>query len=270
MAQSSADPLGDLQGGILGHRLILRHLVGNGAQQIEQIPGRPGQAIGTSASAQAHGGGWSNLWRLSAPDRWAWFIRKKLELNTKSPLDQLCERIDSRIHPIHVFKDRFRPGVNLGLLIALRKTGCVAVQEVVNCLTHLVSRLFFGTPIVNFFLFAFKDREQIDCHLLDTTNILLLQIRLPEQVSSRVSFFDLGTIIRIWPRSAIVAWSVLLISTNKAASVGGLFWLRFNCAVDEQREPSPVPCHFVPHCWRELGIMRTEPSNVGNTKGLIK
>jgi hypothetical protein len=24
-------------------------------------------------------------------------------------------------------------------------------------------------------------------------------------------------------------------------------------AVDEQREPCPVPCHFVPHCGRELG-----------------
>src|SRR5260370_33977758 len=33
---------------------------------------------------KAHGGGWSNLWRLSAPDRWAWFIRKKLKLNPKS------------------------------------------------------------------------------------------------------------------------------------------------------------------------------------------
>jgi len=67
---------------------------------------------------------------------------------------------------------------------------------------------------------------------------------------------------------------------------GGLGWLEVECnrcieaqrlggcvgvgAVDEQREPSPVPGHFVPHCWRELGIMRTEPSNVGNTKGLIK
>src|SRR6266852_5807097 len=30
-------------------------------------------------------GGWSNLWRLSAPDRWDSFTRKKLELNTKSP-----------------------------------------------------------------------------------------------------------------------------------------------------------------------------------------
>src|SRR5229473_3564979 len=32
------------------------------------------------------GGGWSNHCRLSAPDRWAWFVRKKLELNTKSHL----------------------------------------------------------------------------------------------------------------------------------------------------------------------------------------
>src|SRR5258708_3280006 len=35
---------------------------------------------------KAHGGGWSNLWRLSAPDRWASFIRKKFGINTKSPL----------------------------------------------------------------------------------------------------------------------------------------------------------------------------------------
>jgi hypothetical protein len=38
--------------------------------------------------------------------------------------------------------------------------------------------------------------------------------------SSRVSFFDLGAIVRIWPRSAIVAWSTLLRSTNK----GRLSW----------------------------------------------
>ena len=30
------------------------------------------------------GGGWLNLCRLKAPDRWASLIRKKLELNTKS------------------------------------------------------------------------------------------------------------------------------------------------------------------------------------------
>src|SRR5258708_2833144 len=35
---------------------------------------------------KANGGGWSNLWRLSAPDRWAWFRRANLELNTKSHL----------------------------------------------------------------------------------------------------------------------------------------------------------------------------------------
>src|ERR1700730_12566841 len=34
----------------------------------------------------SHGWGWSNLWRLSAKDRWSCFIRKKLELNGKSPL----------------------------------------------------------------------------------------------------------------------------------------------------------------------------------------
>jgi hypothetical protein len=31
------------------------------------------------------GGGRSNLWSLSALDRWSWFIPAKLELNTKSP-----------------------------------------------------------------------------------------------------------------------------------------------------------------------------------------
>ncbi len=30
------------------------------------------------------GGGWSILWRNEDADRWASFIRKKLELNTKS------------------------------------------------------------------------------------------------------------------------------------------------------------------------------------------
>jgi hypothetical protein len=38
--------------------------------------------------------------------------------------------------------------------------------------------------------------------------------------SSRVSFFDLETINRIWPHSEIVAWSTLLRSTNK----GRLSW----------------------------------------------
>jgi hypothetical protein len=41
--------------------------------------------------------------------------------------------------------------------------------------------------------------------------------------SSRVSIFDLGTIVRIWSRSVIVACSTLLRSKNKGASVGGLF-----------------------------------------------
>jgi hypothetical protein len=31
------------------------------------------------------GGGWPNLWGTLTTDRWAWFIRAKLELNTKSP-----------------------------------------------------------------------------------------------------------------------------------------------------------------------------------------
>src|SRR6476659_9877608 len=34
----------------------------------------------------ARPGGWSNLWRLRVPDRWAWFARKKLKRNTKSHL----------------------------------------------------------------------------------------------------------------------------------------------------------------------------------------
>ena len=34
----------------------------------------------------SHGLGWSNLWRLSAQDRWDSSIRKKLQLNTKSHL----------------------------------------------------------------------------------------------------------------------------------------------------------------------------------------
>src|SRR6266446_9529929 len=36
-------------------------------------------------ASQAHGGGWSNLWRLSAPDRWGSFTRKKFDLKAKSP-----------------------------------------------------------------------------------------------------------------------------------------------------------------------------------------
>jgi hypothetical protein len=31
------------------------------------------------------GGGWSNLWSLSAQDRWSWFVRNILEFNPKSP-----------------------------------------------------------------------------------------------------------------------------------------------------------------------------------------
>jgi hypothetical protein len=34
---------------------------------------------------KAHGGGWSNLWRLSAPDRRSWFVRNILELNPERP-----------------------------------------------------------------------------------------------------------------------------------------------------------------------------------------
>jgi hypothetical protein len=39
----------------------------------------------------SHGWGWSNLWSLSAQDRWASFTRKKLELNTKSHFSTLRE-----------------------------------------------------------------------------------------------------------------------------------------------------------------------------------
>src|SRR6266481_1812856 len=90
--------------------------------------------------------------------------------------------LSSRIHPIHVLKDSTGLSIDLALPIYLRKTGCVAVQEVMNCLAHLISGLLFGTPIVNFLLFAFENREEIDRHLLDATNILLLQIGLLEQV----------------------------------------------------------------------------------------
>jgi hypothetical protein len=37
------------------------------------------------ACYRAWGGGWSILWRSSAPDRWEWFIRKNFEFNTESP-----------------------------------------------------------------------------------------------------------------------------------------------------------------------------------------
>jgi len=45
--------------------------------------------------------GWSNLWRLPAPDRWASFVRKKLELNTKKATsrsfgDRSAERYEGR------------------------------------------------------------------------------------------------------------------------------------------------------------------------------
>ena len=39
---------------------------------------------------KAHGGGWSNLWRLSAPDRW--FVRNIFELNPKSHRDGVHAR----------------------------------------------------------------------------------------------------------------------------------------------------------------------------------
>ena len=51
------------------------------------------------------GGGWLNLWRLSAPDRWAWFIRKKLKLNPKSPPGLKrwnSPNLPARAGPIHV------------------------------------------------------------------------------------------------------------------------------------------------------------------------
>src|ERR1700686_3384107 len=41
--------------------------------------------------------------------------------------------------------------------------------------------------------------------------------------SWRVSDSDLEAMIRVWP-SSVIAWSTLLKSTNKAASVGGLWY----------------------------------------------
>ena len=75
--------------------------------------------------------------------------------------------MDSRIHPIHVLKNSAGFSIDVALPICLRKTGCAAVQEVVNCLKHLVSGLLFGTPIVNFLLFSLEDSEQVDRHLLN-------------------------------------------------------------------------------------------------------
>src|SRR6266436_9905098 len=54
---------------------------------------------------QPWGGGWSNLWSLSAQDRWAWFIRKKLKLNPKSPPGLKrwnSPNLPARAGPIHV------------------------------------------------------------------------------------------------------------------------------------------------------------------------
>src|SRR5436309_212478 len=41
--------------------------------------------------------GWSNLWRLPAPDRWASFVRKKLELNTKSHFAILRRQVCGKV-----------------------------------------------------------------------------------------------------------------------------------------------------------------------------
>src|SRR5258705_12914433 len=54
---------------------------------------------------QPRGGGWSNLWSLSAQDRWSWFIRKKLKLNPKSPPGLKrwnSPNLPARAGPIHV------------------------------------------------------------------------------------------------------------------------------------------------------------------------
>ena len=53
----------------------------------------------------AHGGGWSNLWMIFPADRWAWFIRKKLKLNPKSPPGLKrwnSPNLPARAGPIHV------------------------------------------------------------------------------------------------------------------------------------------------------------------------
>ena len=36
-------------------------------------------------SLKPQGGGWSNLWSLSAQDRWAWFIDKKFTFLEEKP-----------------------------------------------------------------------------------------------------------------------------------------------------------------------------------------
>src|SRR5258705_11812540 len=46
---------------------------------------------------QPRGGGWSNLWSLSAQDRGSWFIRKKLKINPKTPPE--LKRWNSRHFP---------------------------------------------------------------------------------------------------------------------------------------------------------------------------
>src|SRR5258705_3081837 len=47
--------------------------------------------------AVSMGGGWSNLWRSSAPDRWSWFIGKKFAFfRRKTPLLRLERRLSSR------------------------------------------------------------------------------------------------------------------------------------------------------------------------------
>ena len=51
------------------------------------------------------GGGCSNLWAAFGADRWAWFIRKKLKLNPKSPPGLKrwnSPNLPARAGPIHV------------------------------------------------------------------------------------------------------------------------------------------------------------------------
>jgi hypothetical protein len=40
------------------------------------------------------GWGRSNLWRHEEADRWAWFIRKKIEFNPKSPLVRVASPLN--------------------------------------------------------------------------------------------------------------------------------------------------------------------------------
>jgi hypothetical protein len=71
-----------------GQKVAFRH-----ASPLVKPPLRKDQIFDSRAECGAdsephwrsRGGGWSNLWGLSAPDRWGSFTRKKLEFNTKSP-----------------------------------------------------------------------------------------------------------------------------------------------------------------------------------------